>query len=89
MVNFSLKSTNNILFSLGVNGIIANPDTIPIPNDINKAFDSDISSKPIPFPPLYMIKNEFNNNVRPTKIGNNTYALSKLFSLLVIRMVLL
>ena len=29
-----------------------------------------------------MIKNEFNNNVRPTRIGNKTYALSKLFSLL-------
>ena len=26
-----------------------------------------------------MIKNEFNNNVKPTRTGNNTYVLSKLF----------
>ena len=65
-----------------MNGRIVNPENDPIPKDISIDISADKSSNPIPFPPLYIIKNEFNINVNPTNMGNDTYALSKLFSLL-------
>ena len=41
-----------IISSEGINGTIAKPEATPIPADIRIAVDSEISSNPIPLPPL-------------------------------------
>ena len=69
-------------FILLAKGVINNEDIPPILNDIIQAVSKDVSSKPKPLAPLYIIKKELSVAVKPISIGNKYIVLLKLFLLL-------
>ena len=70
-ISNAIPNRSSILFLiLFVNGIIIIADAAPIPNDHIHAVSNEVSLRPSPFAPLYMMKNELMVVTEPISMGN-------------------